>query len=99
MALVILDRGSVTTIAGLRSVTFTLYVHRRTTCRVSNGTRRACTKTIRKAVRARHTADGQYVLQLSGLRGAERPRLRAIATDAAGNRSTYTVTLKLRRGR
>lgn len=99
IALVVLDRGSATTTAGIQSVTFTLYLHRRTTCAVKSaakrGTRRPCTKTVKKAVRAKQSVD-QYVLQLTKLRRADRPKLRAVAVDHAGNRSVLSIALPLR---
>lgn len=99
VALVVIDRGSVTTTAGIGSVTFTLYLRRKTTCAVKSGTRRGtrrpCTKTVKKAVRAKRSID-QYVLQLTKLRRADRPKLRAVAVDQAGNRSTLSIALPLR---
>ncbi len=99
IALVVIDRGTGTSTAGLQSVTFTLYLHRRTTCAVKSkaGTtiRRRCTKTVKQVVRARKAAD-QYVIQLARLRRADRPKLRAIAIDHSGNRSILSIALPLR---
>ncbi|MBO9531547.1 MAG: serine protease [Solirubrobacteraceae bacterium] len=102
LALVVIDRGSGGIISGVKQVTFTVISTRHTTCVVKKGAnkgqRRPCTKTIKKVVRGKHK-DDQYVLQLSGLRKADKPKLRAIAVDAAGNRAVSTYTLKLRTGR
>lgn len=102
IALVVIDRGGAATTAGIESVTFTLYLRRKTTCAVKSATgrttRKPCTKVVRKAVRAKHSMD-QYVLQLTKLRRADRPKLRAVAVDRAGNRSVLSIALPLRTGR
>jgi len=98
LALVVIDRGSLTTTAGLGSVTFSLYLHRPAACASKRSARRTCVKTVVKVVRARRSID-QYVVQLTDLKRSERPRLRAIAIDKAGNRSIFSVALKLRTGR
>lgn len=99
VALVVIDRGSVSTTAGIESVTFTLYLKRKTTCAVKSGarrgTRRSCVKTVKKAVRAKRSMD-QYVIQLTKLRRADRPKLRTVAVDRAGNRSILSIALPLR---
>lgn len=97
VTVVVVDRGSATTIAGVGTVTFSLYRHVRGTCTVK-GKRKACTKTKVQVVRAKH-ADDQYVLQLSKLKKSEQPKLRAVAVDKAGNKSVLSVALKLRTGR
>lgn len=93
VAVVVIDRGTGLTVAGLDSVTFTLYRKVRVRCG-----RRTCTKTVKQVVRARRSGD-QYVLQLAKLRRSERPKLRITAADAAGNASALAITLRLRTGR
>jgi hypothetical protein len=46
-------------------------------------------------VRAKRSAD-QYIVQLTKLNRSERPKLRAVAIDKAGNKSILSVSLPLR---
>lgn len=94
IVLIVIDRGTGETIAGLKSVQFTLWDRKRTTCKV-NGKRRACVKSIRRKVRARRSND-QYIVKLTKLDLPLKPKLRAIARDKAGNRAVYTLTLRPR---
>ncbi len=99
VALVVNDRGSGGPISGIDRVTFTLILNRRTTCRVKRGAhageRRSCVKQVKKVIRGRRSHD-QYVLQLTNLRRADRPQLRTVAVDHAGNRATTTYALSVR---
>jgi secreted trypsin-like serine protease len=99
VALFVVDRGSATTTAGLQTVTFQLYLHRASSCATKTAARKAgrrsCVKTVVKVVRAKQSAD-QYVLQLGRLKRAERPKLRAVASDNAGNTSILSMALPLR---
>ena len=97
VALVVLDKGNGIVTSGLSTVTFQLYAHRRTTC-VVKGHRKACVKTVVKTVRAKRSAD-QYILQLGKLKTAEKPKLRVTATDKAGNRRVWSLSLKPRTSR
>ncbi|MEH3054277.1 MAG: serine protease [Patulibacter minatonensis] len=102
VALVVVDRSGSPNVSGISTVAFSLVLHRKTTCAITSGRnkgrRKPCTKSVTKAVRAKQSGD-QYVLQLTSLRKADKPKLQAIATDKSGNRTRYSVTLKLRSGR
>lgn len=94
VVLIVLDRATGETLAGLKNVTFTLWDRKRTTCKV-NGKKRSCVKSIRRKVRARRSND-QYIIKLTKLDLPLKPKLRAIARDKAGNRAVYTLTLRPR---
>lgn len=102
VAVVVVDRGSLTTTAGVRSVTFTLLRRKAVRCSRSKtsgrAARKTCIKTVKQVVRAKRAMD-QYVVQLRKLKPSDKPRLQAIAIDRAGNRSAVTLRLTLRTGR
>jgi hypothetical protein len=92
VAVIAIDRG--VGASGLRAVTASVTIKRRSTCRVKGKTK-ACTKTIKQTAKVSRSAD-QYIVRLSKLRKGDQIKVRFRGVDAAGNGTVLSIPLKLR---
>lgn len=97
VSVVILDPGAGP--GGIRSVKATLYLKRTSYYRVKSGKDRgkvrSRTTKIVKHVTASRSGD-QWVVLLRGLRKGDKPKVKFVAEDRAGNTGSLSVAMKLR---